>query len=117
MPRESVLTYIWDFGDGSRVVQSTNPTVVHTYPAFGDYTVTSALMLSDGTVFRQTQEVRLGECAFFLSELTQNLLAGIVATAVILWMVFILTRRRPVMIAALLATLVGAATWSLLLGF
>ena len=38
------LTFVWDFGDGSTLLTTPNPT--HTYPAIGDYTVT--LTVSNG---------------------------------------------------------------------
>jgi len=34
------LTYSWDFGDGSAVVQSSTPTTTHRYPASGTFTAT-----------------------------------------------------------------------------
>jgi glucose/arabinose dehydrogenase len=33
------LTYVWDFGDGSTPIQTTDPTVNHTYPQSGKFTV------------------------------------------------------------------------------
>jgi PKD repeat protein len=113
----SALSYIWDFGDGTPVTVSSSSIVVHTFPEFEEYTITLALMLSDGSIFRQEQTLKLGECVpLFLGEPIQNIVAGIIASAVVLWMTFILTRRRPVMIGALLATLIGVSGWTLLLG-
>jgi PKD repeat protein len=33
------LTYLWDFGDGSAPTETTDPTVNHTYPQPGKFTV------------------------------------------------------------------------------
>lgn len=113
-----VLVYIWDFGEGGRPITTSSPNVTHTFAEPGIYTVTLAVMLSDGSAFRQTQEVDVGICESELSGSILNLLAALIATAIILWLVFIFSRRnRKVMVAALIATLVAASGWTLLVGF
>jgi hypothetical protein len=111
-----VLIYIWDFGDGSPILTSLNPNVTHTFPETGIYTVTHAVMISDGTTLRLTQEVDVGVCKEEVGEPFLFLLAGIIAAAIVLWLTYVLTRRRRVMWTALLATLIGVSGWSLLLG-
>lgn len=100
-----VLLYIWDFGDGSRVTTTTRPEVIHTFPEPGVYTISSAVMLSGGGIFRQTSDVEIGQC-----EITENFLAimsVLIAALVTLWVTYVLTRQRKIMIMALVAT--GAA--------
>ncbi len=100
-----VLLYIWDFGDGSRVTTTTSPEVIHTFPEAGVYTVSSAVMLSGGGVFRQSSEVEIGQC-----EITENFLAimsVLIAALVTLWVTYVLTRQRKIMVMALIVT--GAA--------
>jgi glucose/arabinose dehydrogenase/PKD repeat protein len=36
---DTPLTYVWDFGDGSALTKTTEPTVNHTYPKPGEFTV------------------------------------------------------------------------------
>ncbi len=114
----AVLIYLWDFGDGSRIITTSSPNVTHTFLETGIYTVTLAVMLSDGSALRQTQEVDIGLCESELNASILNLLAALIAAAIILWLVFIFSRRqKKVMVAALIATLVAVSGWTLLLGF
>ncbi len=111
----SVLIYVWDFGDGSRIVTTTNPNVTHTFPGVGIYMVTQAVFLSDGTVFQQTKEVDVGVCETEQSAFLLNLIALIIALAVILWLTFVFTRGKKLMVVALIFTLVAASGWAVFL--
>ncbi len=98
-----VLIYVWDFGDGSHVTTSTSPEVTHTFPEADTYTITSAVMLSGGGIFRQTSEVDIGRC-----DITENpflpVLSGLIAAAVTLWLTYVFTRRPKILFMALIAT-------------
>ncbi len=117
VPAGSALLYIWDFGDGTRVVTSTNPSVEHTYLEDGTYRIDYAVALSDGTTFRAQFDATVGECvAIVLSDVIIQLPAFIIATAAALWLVFVFTRNVRIMKWALIFTLVGVSGWTLLLG-
>jgi len=65
-----VVSWIWDFGDGSSVVNVQHPTHVYSQP--GTYTVTLRVKglgaCSDSSVYHQTFTVREGVKAMFTSE-------------------------------------------------
>jgi len=48
----SIVRWSWNFGDGST---STDPDPLHTYAASGTYTVTLAVVYSDGTTAEQSK--------------------------------------------------------------
>jgi hypothetical protein len=58
------LTYFWDFGDGSPVVSTTNPTIQHTFPTQAAWRDVKLLVSSSGTptaqnsgFFRQVEPI------------------------------------------------------------
>lgn len=55
-PGGSVVTTVWDFGDGS-VIEAPAGSVVHTYTAPGTYTVTFRATDNDGAVGTVTQQI------------------------------------------------------------
>ncbi|GEM_PF-1023598 len=40
IPNDQIVQYIWNFGDGSPVVTTQTPTITHTFPRAGKFTVT-----------------------------------------------------------------------------
>jgi PKD repeat protein len=55
-PDGTVVTYYWDFGDGTT---SFNPTPVHNYPGIGTYTVTLTVTDNDGATDTTTTTVEV----------------------------------------------------------
>ncbi len=53
-PVGTIVKYEWDFGDGSPTVETTEPTVSHTYANSGTYTVRLTVTNSAGTSITQT---------------------------------------------------------------
>jgi len=48
-PRGGIITsYLWNFGDGTPSINTTNPTIKHTYIAVGQYNVTLTITDSEG---------------------------------------------------------------------
>jgi len=43
-----IIYYLWDFGDGSPLLNTTNPVTTHIYTAIGNYTVTLTVKDSEG---------------------------------------------------------------------
>lgn len=43
-----IISYAWDFGDGTPIVEETDPITTHSYTATGDYTVTLNVTDSEG---------------------------------------------------------------------
>ncbi|RLG89661.1 MAG: hypothetical protein DRO36_07435, partial [Candidatus Hecatellales archaeon] len=50
MPRNlrTNIKYAWDFGDGTPIVEETDPTTFHIYSEIGNYTVTLNITDSEG---------------------------------------------------------------------
>ena len=48
------LTFAWDFDDGATSVQAT---ITHTFPTFGVYSVSLAILASDGTILSDSQDL------------------------------------------------------------
>ncbi len=44
----SIVSYTWDYGDGSKTTTTTNPTITHMYKSTGTYTVKLSMVTSDG---------------------------------------------------------------------
>lgn len=47
-PDGTIVSYIWDFGDGSPIQTTSNPTITHTYTSSNVYTVTLIVVDNDG---------------------------------------------------------------------
>jgi len=43
-----IISYLWDFGDGSQILNTTNPITTHIYTLAGNYTVTLIITDSEG---------------------------------------------------------------------
>jgi len=55
----SIVNYLWDFGDGSLLLNTTNPTTTHSYSILGNYTVTLTVTDNDGGINTTTRLVRI----------------------------------------------------------
>jgi len=47
-PDESIVSYTWDFGDGTPPITENDPITYHTYTSYGDYTVKLTVTDNDG---------------------------------------------------------------------
>ncbi len=113
-----VIIYIWDFGDGSHVTTSTNPEIVHTFPEVGIYTINHAVVLTDGSIFRSQVQADVGLCrAPIISQFVFSALIGVIALAIVLWLTWVLTRSRKLMMIALLLTFAAVGMWTILMSF
>ena len=53
-PDGNIISYSWDFGDGTPIVVESDPIANHTYTSFGNYTVTLTVTDNDGLVGNTT---------------------------------------------------------------
>jgi YVTN family beta-propeller protein len=74
-PVGTIANYAWDFGDGSCIEETTNPTISHTYASDGFYTVILTVTNSGGTstsqVFTGRTMTRNGGPTATFSQLVQ----------------------------------------------
>jgi PKD repeat protein len=58
-PRDQLVRYMWDFGDGSAPQTTTTATTAHTYAAIGQYTVTLQAVNQEGIPGQTTLVVKV----------------------------------------------------------
>lgn len=70
-PGSDILTYTWDFGDGTATQKGTDKTsVTHVYSSIGVYTLTLTVEDEDGGKVSQTRTVNIGNGAPSISSFT-----------------------------------------------
>lgn len=85
-----IQTYSWDFGDGN-TVETSDPTVTHTYESSGDYNVSLTIEDADGTTDTTTQNVSV-QADHFVQEDGAGF--GVVAAVIALLATVAAARRR-----------------------
>jgi len=60
-PDGYIVSYSWDFGDGTPKVTTSDPITNHTYTAFGDYTVTLTVTDNSGLTGEATSPIHVSQ--------------------------------------------------------
>ncbi|MDH7607626.1 MAG: PKD domain-containing protein [Candidatus Bathyarchaeota archaeon] len=60
-PDGYIVSYTWDFGDGTPPVVENDPVTQHAYTSFGDYTVTLTVTDDDGLTDQETASVHVSQ--------------------------------------------------------
>ncbi|MEM2105374.1 MAG: PKD domain-containing protein [Candidatus Bathyarchaeia archaeon] len=60
-PDGCIMSYAWDFGDGTPVVIENDPITYHTYTSFGDYVVRLTVTDNNGLTDEDTAEVHVSQ--------------------------------------------------------
>ncbi|MEM3627876.1 MAG: PKD domain-containing protein [Candidatus Bathyarchaeia archaeon] len=61
-----IISYAWDFGDGTPMIEENDPIVTHVYAIAGDYLVTLNVTDSEGRWDTETKTIRVAPVAYYL---------------------------------------------------
>ena len=62
----TIISYAWNFGDGTPIIVETNPITTHVYPSVGNYTVTLNVTDSEGRWDIETHTITVVPKRFYL---------------------------------------------------
>ncbi|MEM3576948.1 MAG: PKD domain-containing protein [Candidatus Bathyarchaeia archaeon] len=61
-----IISYAWDFGDGSPIVEESDPVITHVYASAGDYLVTLNVTDSEGRWDTETKTITVVPIRYYL---------------------------------------------------
>jgi PKD repeat protein len=67
----TIVNYVWDFGDGTPIVEENDPITTHAYTATGDYMVTLNVTDSEGRLDTETKIITVVPIRYYLEVKTE----------------------------------------------
>jgi len=93
-PDGTIVKYVWDFGDGT-TLETSEPTVTHSYSAPGTYTVTLTVVDNDGLKSTMTAEISVAKPPVKKGIPFPIVAAAGIAAAIAVAAVLLVKRIRP----------------------